>query len=602
MRCNHVLSCSRALVLSCWLCAVILHGTASAQPDDDREVTRYISRTSGNTLSVRLARPLADPAGPERSELERAVAFLAIYGHELGLNQPANEVELVNSFSCLAGQRHSIFQRVHRGVPVRGQIIRIHHAPEGGVIGGNARLRSVPPDLDPSPAIPPQAALARVQQQLPVETSDAVLMRDALVVFNPAWNGGRDTGARLCFELALHRQAERETLQCYVDAHSAELIHYFFDRHDALSREVRRRTSNAEPCNWPILLQEGGPIVTPLPVGYTVAMIQSAYDYMGDWHRFFLQAFQRDSIDGNGAELITVLNGTDVAELGWVNVDPSPPPGCRQYVNIGIGNPTPLPDDIIAHELTHGFASYTVNFFGGGQSGALNEACADVFGELVDLFNGNAAFPGPPGGSPAWPTTTTGGGLDAPNVPSGPESACAFLGYRWKKGEQFNANCPPIDLWRPHCNCAIECAGDVGYPERVFDTVVPMCPPCSGSGLVHRWSAPVSHGFALICDGTDSLPGGVFNGVEIEGIGPIKTAALLHRAMTVYLAAYPSQGIADFEEMFYALVDSAHDLAAGDMIFDPRDGAVSDKLTNLEREYVKSAFEAVEIHLPFSCP
>jgi Zn-dependent metalloprotease len=45
-------------------------------------------------------------------------------------------------------------------------------------------------------------------------------------------------------------------------------------------------------------------------------------------------------------------------------------------------------DDVTAHELTHAVTQYSANLFYYMQSGALNESFSDIFGESVDLTNG----------------------------------------------------------------------------------------------------------------------------------------------------------------------------------------------------------------------
>ncbi len=46
------------------------------------------------------------------------------------------------------------------------------------------------------------------------------------------------------------------------------------------------------------------------------------------------------------------------------------------------------PDDVVAHELTHGFVEHTAGLFYFHQSGAVNESLADTLGEIVDHRNG----------------------------------------------------------------------------------------------------------------------------------------------------------------------------------------------------------------------
>ena len=45
-------------------------------------------------------------------------------------------------------------------------------------------------------------------------------------------------------------------------------------------------------------------------------------------------------------------------------------------------------DDVVAHEWTHAVTEYTSDLIYQWQPGALNEAYSDIFGETIDLING----------------------------------------------------------------------------------------------------------------------------------------------------------------------------------------------------------------------
>src|SRR3990172_8641247 len=48
----------------------------------------------------------------------------------------------------------------------------------------------------------------------------------------------------------------------------------------------------------------------------------------------------------------------------------------------------PVADDGVGHELTHGVTQFESNLFYYYQSGAINEAFSDLWGEFIDLENG----------------------------------------------------------------------------------------------------------------------------------------------------------------------------------------------------------------------
>jgi Zn-dependent metalloprotease len=100
-----------------------------------------------------------------------------------------------------------------------------------------------------------------------------------------------------------------------------------------------------------------------------------AYSYYSTTHG-------RNSIDGNGGTIISVINVTD----GGQQMDNAFWNG--QLMAYGNGNTyfKPLAGgiDVAGHEMTHGVISATANMQYQDQSGALNESFADVFGVLIN--------------------------------------------------------------------------------------------------------------------------------------------------------------------------------------------------------------------------
>ncbi len=107
-----------------------------------------------------------------------------------------------------------------------------------------------------------------------------------------------------------------------------------------------------------------------------------AYDGLGSTFDFFWHAFSRSSIDGLGAPLLaTVHYGQDYDNAFWN--------GERMVFGDGdgevfVGFTRSL--TVIAHELSHGVIEAAGGLEYYGQSGALNESIADVFGALTEQF------------------------------------------------------------------------------------------------------------------------------------------------------------------------------------------------------------------------
>ncbi|MFC0877829.1 M4 family metallopeptidase [Saccharicrinis sp. FJH2] len=100
-------------------------------------------------------------------------------------------------------------------------------------------------------------------------------------------------------------------------------------------------------------------------------------------YRHYKDAYGRNSINGQGGNIISLINvtnddGTSMENAFWNGK-------AAFYGNGGI-NFKPLAGalDVTAHELGHGIVSSTANLEYQGQSGAINESYADIFGAMVD--------------------------------------------------------------------------------------------------------------------------------------------------------------------------------------------------------------------------
>ncbi|MDR5701075.1 M4 family metallopeptidase [Agromyces aerolatus] len=139
-----------------------------------------------------------------------------------------------------------------------------------------------------------------------------------------------------------------------------------------------RRISDAEHTETlpgRIVRREGQP-----PVGD--AAVDEAYDGLGETFELFARVFSRDSIDGAGRPLeATVHFGEHYDNAFW--------DGERMVFGDGDGEIFRGFADsrsVVGHELTHGVIDHTAQLRYEGQSGALNEHLADVFGALVEQY------------------------------------------------------------------------------------------------------------------------------------------------------------------------------------------------------------------------
>jgi Zn-dependent metalloprotease len=117
------------------------------------------------------------------------------------------------------------------------------------------------------------------------------------------------------------------------------------------------------------------------------ACADEAYDFSGDTFDFFLERFGRNSLDDDGMTLISSVHvGEADGHDRFQPLNNAFWDGAQMAYGDGDGEVFRCFTrslDVVAHELTHGVQSFTSNLAYRGQSGALNEHFADVFGVLV---------------------------------------------------------------------------------------------------------------------------------------------------------------------------------------------------------------------------
>ncbi|MFI5804231.1 M4 family metallopeptidase [Streptomyces sp. NPDC051561] len=103
----------------------------------------------------------------------------------------------------------------------------------------------------------------------------------------------------------------------------------------------------------------------------------------GEVHDYFKKKHGRDSLDGRGMAINSLVG---VTEYGFPYVNAF---WDGEKMVYGGGNEefkTLSADlDVVGHEMTHGVVQHTANLVYTGQSGALNEAVADYFGNAIDV-------------------------------------------------------------------------------------------------------------------------------------------------------------------------------------------------------------------------
>jgi len=106
--------------------------------------------------------------------------------------------------------------------------------------------------------------------------------------------------------------------------------------------------------------------------------VNLVYDLTGNVFDFYLNAFQRNSIDGQGGPIISTVHHRRKFNNAFWN-------GSQMVFGDGDGNLFISFTDlaVIGHELSHGVVQHMGGLIYKDQSGALNESFADVFGVMT---------------------------------------------------------------------------------------------------------------------------------------------------------------------------------------------------------------------------
>lgn len=110
----------------------------------------------------------------------------------------------------------------------------------------------------------------------------------------------------------------------------------------------------------------------------------SAHYNAGVAYEYFRQTFNRNSIDGNGGTIISIINiadedGRDMDNAFWSGQAMFYGNGAQAF-----SSPLAKSLDVAGHEMSHGVIQNTAGLEYYGESGALNESFADIFGVMMD--------------------------------------------------------------------------------------------------------------------------------------------------------------------------------------------------------------------------
>ncbi len=437
---------------------------------------------------------------PHTTPQAAAMNFLQAYGEMFGLKDAGKELQVMKSHTQDTGRSMVRYQQVYQSIPVLGGELIVNLDADNRVISVNGEVL---PDitLNPNPRISAETAqdtaLHTIAKQYQVEVETLHVSTPQLWIYSPSLLGAFGLkGSRLVWRMEVSSSDLVPIKELVlVDAHYGNMALNFNQIDSAKNRRIYNN-NNTPGAGLP----GTGPVRTEGGAATGVPEVDNAYDYAGFTYDFYNTYHARDSIDGMGMTMVFTVRYCP----SW---------GSCPYANafwngqqMVFGDGYASADDVVGHELTHGVTEHESGLFYYMQSGAINEALSDIWGEFIDLQYTN--------------------GNDDDSV-----------GMRWKMGEDT-----PGGVIRDMSNPPL-----YSDPDKTSSTYY-YC-GTDDNGGVHINSGVANKAAFLMTDG------GSFNGYTITGLGISKTARIWYEAQTNYLTS-----ASDYIDLGMALSQACNNL------------------------------------------
>ncbi len=379
---------SRWIIASSLASFIGISAHAATQQQTDQAIGRLRTEFAGAEVSTNPATGMArfvrvapatlvqlDDAAPQQVTREAeasldlaAASFLARYGAAFGLRGSAGELALRKSEADDVGQKHLTYEQRYQGLPVFGSTLKVHFDAGNRITVVNG---TVVPDINVSTVASRSKQDAEIAAIKYLKAKGGVARNTRLLIYREGLVKGVPGDNRLAYEVeVISRNNVRDFV--YVDAQTGKPIDRISGTPDALNRiafDAHGLTAPGPDFPSSPFWVEGQAFPTGLQeADNMIEVSKETYD-------LYKHAFNRDSFDGAGGQMISIFNrGNACPNASWNGTFISFCPGLTT-------------DDVTGHEWSHAYTQYTDNLVYAWQSGALNEANSDIFGEIVDRLN-----------------------------------------------------------------------------------------------------------------------------------------------------------------------------------------------------------------------
>jgi Zn-dependent metalloprotease len=513
--------------------------------DPRADVSRHAETGRVRFIGGSPARPAIAAADLGRPATARAAAsaFLFRFGPLIGVAQPRLDLRLTRTRRADRGRTFFRYQQLDRGVAVMGGDLIVQVGADGGLI-------SFTGEASPGVAGPvrPSIAASRARRAAVIAVARASdrpaatlrTTRPETRVWDPRLVGGPGLPIAVpAWVLDVRSPDGSVDQQVVVDGRTGRVLARMDQVHRLAPLRIcdqhNDRTGegtygNRTPCDPGEQLGDpGASIITDVRV---------TYDALRGTLDFYADHFERDGIADDGAAVIATVRYCPSSSGGscpYANAAFLPSLG-QMVIGDGFAS-----DDVIGHELTHGVTNDESDLFYYFESGAINEALSDIFGEAIDQ--------------------ETPVGLDGKR-------------QKWLIGEDL-----PGGAVRDMAEPAVH-----GQPDRMSSSF--WYAGSSDNGGVHTNSGVANKTAFLMQDG------GTFNGRTVTGLKRSKAIAIWYEVATNLLATG-----SDHRDLADVLPQACRDLVGTVPLDDGGTPNPNGAITNADCTQVERAVAATELAL-----
>ncbi|WP_405761611.1 M4 family metallopeptidase [Streptomyces sp. NBC_01420] len=230
--------------------------------------------------------------------------------------------------------------------------------------------------------------------------------------------------------------------------------------------DARGKEASSASGVWPSNIQTFRPATPELGEDYTDSGAVDAHWAAGKVYDYYKNHFDRDSLDGKDGFIYSLVgvvnNGMPYNNAFWDGTKMVYGQGGGDYRTFSADT------DVVGHEMTHGVVQHTANLVYAGQSGAMNEALADYFGNAIDLEANGQSMDDPDAGLLGEDLCTTLGPRECAlrDLNDGATTSKNFIGVTYggdNGGVHLNSTIFSGALWDMRQDLGAELADQIVY-------------------------------------------------------------------------------------------------------------------------------------------